>query len=118
MNKKVISATVTPLLSDGSLDREGLCNLLNRNIRHGLDGVFLFGSMGEWGSFSDAFKEEGEETVREKVVPVAERDPSTNKSRREFPGGYSTMMMACAGLRHISTKKWGTRQYPACKTEY
>ena len=63
MNKKVISATVTPLLSDGTLDREGLCNLLNRNIRHGLDGVFLFGSMGEWSSFSDAFKEEGVEVA-------------------------------------------------------
>ncbi len=63
MNKKVISATVTPLLADGSLDKEGLCNILNRNIRHGLDGVFLFGSMGEWGSFSNAFKEEGVEVA-------------------------------------------------------
>ena len=58
MKKKVISATVTPLLENGSLDREGLKNILERNIRHGLDGVFLFGSMGEWGSFSNAFKEE------------------------------------------------------------
>ncbi|MBQ9502537.1 MAG: dihydrodipicolinate synthase family protein [Lentisphaeria bacterium] len=56
--KKVISATVTPLFEDGRLDREGLKNILERNIRHGLDGVFLFGSMGEWGSFSSAFKEE------------------------------------------------------------
>ena len=54
MNKKVISATVTPLLNDGSLDKQGWNNILERNIRHGIDGVFLFGSMGEWGSFSDA----------------------------------------------------------------
>ena len=58
MSKKVISATITPLFEDGSLDREGLKNIFERNIRHGIDGVFLFGSMGEWGSFSDAFKEE------------------------------------------------------------
>ena len=58
MSRKVISATVTPLFENGALDKMGLKNILGRNIRHGLDGVFLFGSMGEWGSFSDAFKEE------------------------------------------------------------
>ena len=63
MKKKGISATVTPLLEDGSLDKDGLKNILERNIRHKLDGVFLFGSMGEWGSFSEAFKEETVEMV-------------------------------------------------------
>ncbi|MBO4619202.1 MAG: dihydrodipicolinate synthase family protein [Victivallales bacterium] len=58
MRKIAISATITPLLEDQSLDREGLANLLERNIRHGLDGVFLLGSMGEWNSFDDDFKEE------------------------------------------------------------
>ena len=61
MKKQVISATVTPLLEDASLDRTGLSNIFERNIRHGVDGVFLFGSMGEWGSFSDRFKEEAVE---------------------------------------------------------
>lgn len=65
MAKKVISATVTPLNADGSLDRNGLKNIFERNVRHGIDGVFLFGSMGEWGSFSDAFKEEGVELASE-----------------------------------------------------
>ena len=65
MAKKVISATVTPLKADGSLDRNGLKNIFERNVRHGIDGVFLFGSMGEWGSFSDAFKEEGVELASE-----------------------------------------------------
>lgn len=63
MNKKVISATVTPMLENGSLNRQGFTNILERGIRHGLDGVFLFGSMGEWGSFSNSFKEEGVELV-------------------------------------------------------
>lgn len=65
MAKKVISATVTPLKADGSLDRSGLKNIFERNVRHGIDGVFLFGSMGEWGSFSDSFKEEGVELASE-----------------------------------------------------
>ncbi len=56
--KKTISATVTPLMPDGALDKAGLKNIYERNIRHGLDGIFILGSMGEWGSFSDAFKEE------------------------------------------------------------
>ena len=58
MSKKVYSATITPLLADGSLDTNGLKNILERNIRHGLDGVFLLGSMGEWGSFDQDFKKE------------------------------------------------------------
>ena len=59
MKKKIaISATITPLLEDGSLDKAGLKNILERNIRHGLDGVFLLGSMGEWGSFDEEFKED------------------------------------------------------------
>ena len=58
MGKKVISATVTPLFEDGRLDKTGLRNILERGIRHGLDGIFLFGSMGEWGSFSEKFKAE------------------------------------------------------------
>lgn len=61
MKKKVVSATVTPLLEDGSLDGRGLCNLIDRGARHKLDGMFLFGSMGEWGGLSDATKEEGVE---------------------------------------------------------
>ena len=61
MKKKVVSATVTPLMEDGSLDGRGLCNLIDRGARHKLDGMFLFGSMGEWGGLSDAVKQEGVE---------------------------------------------------------
>lgn len=58
MKKIVISATVTPLLEDGSLDKAGLKKIFERNIAHGVDGFFILGSMGEWGSFSADFKEE------------------------------------------------------------
>ncbi len=64
---KTFSATITPLMEDGSLDKQGLSNILERNVRHGLTGVFLLGSMGEWGSFSDDFKEEYVKTAAEIV---------------------------------------------------
>jgi len=67
MASKTYSATVTPLFEDGSLDKAGLKNILERNIRHGLTGVFLLGSMGEWGSFSDDFKEDYVKTACEIV---------------------------------------------------
>lgn len=54
--KKVYSATVTPVMQDGSLDRDGLAKIIERNIAHQLDGIFLLGSMGEWGSFDDEFQ--------------------------------------------------------------
>ena len=66
--KKVYSASVTPLLADGSLDTTGLRNILRRNIQHGLTGVFILGSMGEWGSFSDDAKEN---LVRESAAILA-----------------------------------------------
>ena len=58
MNKIVISASITPLMEDGSLDKTGFKNILDRNIKHGLDGVFIFGTMGEWYNFDREFKEE------------------------------------------------------------
>ena len=65
MSKLAITATVTPLMEDGTLDRKGLCNLIERAARHKLDGMFLFGSMGEWGSISAAVKQEGVELACE-----------------------------------------------------
>jgi 4-hydroxy-tetrahydrodipicolinate synthase len=61
MKKIMISASITPLLSDGSLDKVGFKNLLERNIKHNLDGIFIFGTMGEWYNFTDQFKEEAVE---------------------------------------------------------
>ena len=37
----MISASITPLLENGALDTEGFKKLLDRNIRHGLDGIFI-----------------------------------------------------------------------------
>lgn len=68
--KKAVSATITPLLPDGSLDRAGLAKVFERNIRHGIDGIFILGSIGEWGSFCDEFKLE---LVRESSAIVGGR---------------------------------------------
>jgi 4-hydroxy-tetrahydrodipicolinate synthase len=56
MRKKVYSASITPLTADGGLDVEGLNRIFDRNIRHGIDGIFILGSMGEGTRFSDAFR--------------------------------------------------------------
>ena len=58
MKKQVFSASITPLTTDGALDKKGISNILERNIRHGIDGVFILGSMGEWSSFDSVFKED------------------------------------------------------------
>ncbi|MGE4565434.1 MAG: dihydrodipicolinate synthase family protein, partial [Victivallaceae bacterium] len=68
--KKAVSATITPLQPDGSLDRAGLAKVFERNIQHGIDGIFILGSIGEWGSFSDEFKLE---LVRESSAIVGGR---------------------------------------------
>jgi 4-hydroxy-tetrahydrodipicolinate synthase len=57
MRKRVYSASVTPLAADGGLDVDGLTRIFERNIRHGLDGIFILGSMGEWSRFPDAFRD-------------------------------------------------------------
>lgn len=70
MRKKVYSASVTPLTADGALDVGGLNRIFERNIRHGIDGIFILGSMGEWNRFSDAFRDR---MVEESVKAVAGR---------------------------------------------
>ncbi len=70
MRKKVYSASITPLAADGGLDVEGLNRIFDRNIRHGIDGIFILGSMGEWSQFSDAFRDR---LIAESVRAVAGR---------------------------------------------
>jgi dihydrodipicolinate synthase/N-acetylneuraminate lyase len=40
------------------LDVAGLNKIFDRNIRHGIDGIFILGSMGEWSKFSDVFRDQ------------------------------------------------------------
>ena len=70
MRKKVYSASITPLATDGGLDIAGLNRIFDRNIRHGIDGIFILGSMGEWNQFSDAFRDR---LIAESVKAVAGR---------------------------------------------
>lgn len=68
--KKIYSATITPLDDSGSLDKRSLEKILERNIRHGLSGVFLLGSMGEWSQLGDDFRED---LIRSSVDIVGDR---------------------------------------------
>ncbi|MDD4026380.1 MAG: dihydrodipicolinate synthase family protein [Kiritimatiellae bacterium] len=70
MRKKVYSASITPLLADGGLDAGGLGRIFERNIRHGVDGIFILGSMGEWQCFDNAFRDR---LVAESVRAMAGR---------------------------------------------
>jgi len=70
MQKKVYSASITPLTGGGELDIEGLNKIFDRNIRHGIDGIFILGSMGEWSQFSNEFRDR---MVAESIKAVAGR---------------------------------------------
>ena len=91
----MISATVTPLLENGALDKEGLKKIFERNIAHGVDGIFILGSMGEWGSFSDDFKEE----------LVSESSRITGKLIAVCPGHPKNVELAGKLLAMIKSKE-------------
>lgn len=55
--KKIYSASMTPLTEEGKIDIKSLERMLERNIRHGVDGFFLLGTMGEWTQFDDSQKD-------------------------------------------------------------
>jgi len=55
--KKIYSATITPIDDMGKLDEVSLERIFERNIKHGLSGVFLLGSMGEWSQFDNNFRD-------------------------------------------------------------
>ena len=69
MRKKVYSASITPLMMDGTLDTEGLNKIFERNIRHGIDGIFILGTMGECNQFSESFRDR---MIAESVAAVGE----------------------------------------------
>ena len=110
MRKTVYSASVTPLLADGGLDIGGLNRIFTRNIRHGIDGIFILGSMGEWNRFPDAFRDE---LIAESVKAVAGRAellvgitaPSTAQALKNLQrasehafDSYVFMLPAAAGV--------------------
>jgi len=51
--KKIYSAIITPLTENGDIDIKSLERMIERNLKHGLDGFFFLGSMGEWSQFTD-----------------------------------------------------------------
>ncbi len=50
----LFTALITPFLEEGTLDEEGLRQLIRRQIRAGVDGILLLGTTGEAATLSDA----------------------------------------------------------------
>ena len=46
--KQIVSAAITPFTNDNKLDLESAARLYEAGLRHGIDGFFICGSMGEW----------------------------------------------------------------------
>ncbi len=55
--KQIISASVTPFTDDGKVDLESAARLYEFNLKQGIDGFFIFGSMGEWALLTDEEKD-------------------------------------------------------------
>jgi len=51
---RIISAAVTPFTADGRLDLASASRLYQHGLACGMDGFFLFGSMGEWALLTPA----------------------------------------------------------------
>ena len=70
MKHMIFSASMTPLDGNGAIDGDSLERMLERNLRHGVDGFFLLGTMGE-GLLLPS--ERQLETVRQSVRIVGDR---------------------------------------------
>ena len=81
MKAKVYSASVTPVRADGAVDCESMRKLVRRAVRHGLNGMFVAGSMGEWFTYS-----------------LDEREKLIRAAQDEAPGEFEIL----AGI-HAST---------------
>lgn len=51
--KKIYCASVSPFSNDNHPDPGSLEKVLERNLRHGVSGVFILGTMGEWAQIDD-----------------------------------------------------------------
>lgn len=74
MKVKVYSASVTPFLADGAIDCESMRKLVRRAVRHGLDGMFVAGSMGEWFTYS-----------------LEDREKLIRAAQSEAPSGFAVL---------------------------
>ncbi len=55
--KQIISAAVTPFTADDKVDLGSAARLYEFDLRQGIDGFFIFGSMGEWALLTNEEKD-------------------------------------------------------------
>ena len=83
--KGIIPPIVTPLLENGDLDSQGLCNIIEHMLKGGVHGLFLLGTTGEGPSLSHALRKqvvtEACDLIRKRVsVLVCITDTSCTES--------------------------------------
>lgn len=55
--KQIITAAITPFTADDKVDLESAGRLYEFNLKQGVDGFFILGSMGEWALLTDEEKD-------------------------------------------------------------
>lgn len=98
--KQIISAAMTPFTQDNEIDLDSAARMYEFNIKHGIDGFFLFGTMGEWALTSSAEKD----MIAEHACKVI------GKRARIFLGiqdsGLERMLENIKKWKHLSNEAW------------
>lgn len=80
--KGVYTALATPFDKDNKVDEEGLRLLIQRQVRHSIDGIVLLGTTGEAPTLSEAEKKQ--------IIKIAREECSGNAILMVGTGSYST----------------------------
>ena len=98
--KQIISAALTPFTADNELDLDSAGRMYEFNIGHGIDGFFIFGTMGEWALTSS----------REKNLIAEHACEVIGKRAKIFFGiqdtGFKQMLENMKSLRHLPHDAW------------
>jgi len=97
---QIISAAVTPFYENGKIDIESACRAWNFQIERGVDGIFVFGTMGEWALLLD------EEIDR---LAMAASDLCRGRARLLFgvsDKGLPSMLRNMERLSHLDHANW------------
>lgn len=97
---RVVTAMITPMTADGSVDYDGAARLAAHLLDHGSDGFVINGTTGESGTTTD---EEKAELVRVVVDTVGDRGPvlagvGTNNTAHSIELAHSAVKAGADGL--------------------
>lgn len=98
--RQILSAAVTPFSDNDELDLASAARLYERGLRQGIDGFFIFGSMGEWALLTP-----------EEKLELAELACSVIGSRAKLlvgisDTGLSSILRNAQRLQHLGHSHW------------